>query len=289
MGNERLQERRPRGGAVQRPLQFRHGDERFLEHDKVARVTGADAEPRQRPFHVAHAMELLAKIRQDMRRVAERPDDTLPQADLFDILQRTRQPFPQQPRAHRRQRAVHAADQGVPAVGARRFEQFEVPLRRRVEHHEIADAVDSETVNMRRAASQGLLQVMQRRARRADAHAQRARAKAIQRLRLEMVAQREERRFALKRPAVMRRDRQRQSRQQQFRFVEPFGGHDDLRGPRAREFVVQLLGGQQLGDFEIAGREIDEREPKFVATRRSPRENCSVPRAADAHRNAYRG
>ncbi len=118
---------------------------------------------------------------------------------------------------------------------------------------------------MRRAPPQGLLQVMKRRARRADAHAQCARAKAIQRLRLEMVAQREERRFALERPAVMRRDRQRELRQQRFRFVEPLDGHDDLRGPRAREFVVQLLGGQQLGDFEITGRQVDKREPEFVA------------------------
>ena len=73
-----------------------------------------------------------------------------------------------------------------------------------------------------------------------------------------MVAQSEERRLALECPAVVRRgvwdDR--------LRLVEPLRRHDDLGRSDAREFVLELVEGRKLGHFEIAGRQVDQRQTK---------------------------
>ena len=105
---------------------------------------------------------------------------------------------------------------------------------------------------------------MEGRPSRADTDAQLARAKAVERLRFEMVAQREEGCLALERPAVMRCHGQREMRQYLLGFGKPFGRHDDLRGTDPCEFVLQLFHVGKFGHLEVARCQIHEREPEFA-------------------------
>jgi len=201
---------------------------------------------------------LFAEVGERVRFITESGDDTLPGVDGSNVAERMRDPFAQQTRAHRGERAVNAADQRVTTVTTGAVEQFEVALRDGIERHVIADLIDGEPVDVARVPAERLLEVMQRCTSGANADGEVGGAESVERLGFEMVAQGKEGGLALKGPAVVRRERA--ICDLRFERLDLLGRDDDLGGMHASEFVGELLGVAKLGNFEIAGGQVNERE-----------------------------
>ena len=84
-----------------------------------------------------------------------------------------------------------------------RFENLEVAQRYRVQHQVVGALIKREARQMRHVAAQMLREVVQHPARRADGRGAILQTKAVQCRNLEMIAQRELRRFRSENPVVV--------------------------------------------------------------------------------------
>ena len=162
-----------------------------------------------------------------------------------------------------------------------RLENLEVLQRRRIEHEGVGDLVKREPSKVRHVAPQVLADVMQRAAGRTDRRRAALQPEAVERGDLEMILQRELRRLEREHPAVVavehadiRLDRCGQPRRL-FRInhlarVEPL---------QLGEHGVLVF---QLGNLEIAGRQVDRRYAKLAAGNAHRDEKIVPPRLEHA-------
>ena len=145
-----------------------------------------------------------------------------------------------------------------------RLENLEVLQRRGIEHKGVGDLVKREPSKVRHVAPQVLADVMQRAAGRTDRRRAALESEAVERGDLEMILQRELRRLDGEHPAFVAvehadvRPEQlghmlRLLRENHLARIEPF---------QLRDHGVFI---SQLGDLEIAGRQINRRHAKLAA------------------------
>ena len=117
------------------------------------------------------------------------------------VAQRLQNPCPQLPSAHWRDRSIECRQQAGVAT-APRFDQFEVCLRRGIEHHAIRRRIAAQRREMVDFAPELVLQVMDNRTGRADRCRHLRATEPVERFDLEMLAQRETRLLRQKRVGV---------------------------------------------------------------------------------------
>ena len=104
---------------------------------QVARVAAGLREPADGALEIADALQRLAEIAEDEWLAEQIADEILPLAQHGEVAERMQNPVAQFPRAHRRVRAVEAAEQLVSRAAAAALREFEVRLRRGVHDHEL--------------------------------------------------------------------------------------------------------------------------------------------------------
>ena len=110
----------------------REEGERRLQRDKVAGVAGGKAQAGNGALHITDVTEDVAHRGKKGRIIMEGGNKVLPVGDSGKIAEWMKDPFTQEPRAHRGQGAVNRAAQAG-ALGAAGLDEFEVGLRDGVE------------------------------------------------------------------------------------------------------------------------------------------------------------
>ena len=144
--------------------------ERQAQREQIARVAGAGTEPVDRPLHVAHLDQALAKTFERGRVVQPRSHGCLPALNRIDRRERLRKPVAQASRAHGRHGAI---DRGVKRAGLGRvalkwFEDFQVAQRGGIQRQEIGALIKRKPRQVRYIALQMLREIVQHGARRAN-------------------------------------------------------------------------------------------------------------------------
>ena len=229
--------------------------ERGAQHHEVASVSAGLREASDSALEVADAFQRLSHVAEDERIAQQIADEILPLAQHCEIAERMQDPVAQFPRAHRRVRAVEAAEQRGVARAAAALRELEVRLRRGVHGHELRIAVHSESRDVAQRTAQ-LLEVLQDRARGTLCGVHFGAAETVERLHAEMFAQRVVRLLGEECVALARLDAARVAVKRDVLL-----GHEHLGGLHAREFVGEFLFIGQLGEAEISGREIKKCKP----------------------------
>ena len=238
-------------------LELRDLLERGPQHLQVARVPAGLGQSPHGALHVADGLERFADVAEEKGLGEEVGDHLLSRAKGAKGAKGMQDPVAQFARAHRRHRAVERAEQRGVAPAAARLHEFEVRLRRRVEHHELRVLINRQPRDVAQRAPQLRFQIMQDRTRRADGRGHGVAAEAVERLHFEMLTQSEVRLLVEKGVAV--------ARDHAAELAELPGlllGDEHLGGLDAGEFIGERGVVGQFGDAEIAGREIDEGEPE---------------------------
>ena len=246
--------------------QHRQLAKRAAQLHQVAGVAGADAQPADRPLKIANFLQAFAEPVERRAVVEELANRRLPPPDRLDRRERLREPVAQQPRAHRRRSAVQRGVKRprLAPLAMQRLENLEVLQRRGIEHEGVGHLVKPQPREVRHVAPQVLADVMQRAAGRTDRRRAALQPEAVERGDLKMILQRELRRLEREHPV--------------FVAVEYADIRLDRCGQALRLFrinhltrVESLQLGKhgvlvfQLGDLEIAGRQIDRRHTKPTA------------------------
>src|SRR5208282_660592 len=100
-------------------------------------------------------------------------DGIQPRFNLHTIQRRTQQPGTQQALSHRRNGGIEAAEQSYSSVGSgeKRFDQFEVAHRYRIEHQAVLPLVEADAVYVIERAALSGADVVEDRARRGSGRA----------------------------------------------------------------------------------------------------------------------
>ena len=233
---------------------------------EVARVAGADAQAADHPLEIAHLFEALAEPVQRRPVVNEPGDGLLPLADRFDRRERLRQPVAQPPGAHRRGGAVHRGVEcgRLGRLAMERLEDFQMLERGGIEYKVVGNLIKCQPGEVRHVPPQMLADVVQRAAGCADRCRPTLKPEAVESGHLEMILQRELRRFQREHPA--------------FVAVEHADVWLDQPGQRLGLLRVNHLAGVepfqlgddgslvfQLGHLEVAGRQVHGRHTEPAA------------------------
>ena len=204
--DERANQRRV--ARVQRQANARHGGDRLLQADEIARPGGAERRARHEALEVVHRFQQLAELAAVGAAKGQLFDRVEPIVNAIERHERPQQPRAEHASAHRRDRAVDLVQQRSVASALHRFDDFQVPERDGVDQEAVGGRLERNRADVREVRFLRVAQVVEQRAGGGHRGAMAVEAEPFKAGGVQLFEQASARRFMLERPGLHARDLQ---------------------------------------------------------------------------------
>ncbi len=228
--------------------------EGLRERGKVPRISGGAPEPRGCPLDVADLGQPRTEVPEKKRVFEKGCDGVLAGFDLLHGIQRVQHPLAKEPGPHRCRRPVQCSKKrhAPPRAGGNKLE---VALRRGVENEVGAAAVGTELPEVPGLSPHLAGNIMEKSPGRSDSSGQIPASKSVEGLNFEMAEQDLRRGLGLEKIAVHHGMLRERSKKRGLML-----GNQNLCGADTRQLIEQRDERLQLGEPELAGAQVRERE-----------------------------